>query len=372
MNCEEVQAQLSDYLEKTLPAADLNIIEAHLSVCAPCRMETDYLSECIHQVASLPMVDPPVGFTQRVMARVHEIDETPSFWQRWLLPLRINIPVQATAVILVGILAVYLLEKEPPEKRSLMTSATTVPENQFARPEKNQETAISKAELQQAPAKSHPPAFSAPAPVTGEAKTASGAKEKASPRRAKSLAGEQTATSSPSSPSFPPMEAIGRGTGIVSGTPIKSAGQFPETVEIKSGSLRPEAMSIEPFADYELVFRLQSPAQEQAARRDNLGLSQKFSAPAIAGRQAAGDLDRLLDVLAGSTQPQTVWLTVSKNQYEQLKKELRALGTIESETEVPLLRAEPGEQNSGQLQIKLTVFPPPETKRAVPSSPGDK
>ena len=369
MNCEEVQAQLSDYLEKTLSAADLNIIEAHLSACAPCRMETDYLSECIHQVASLPMVDPPVGFTQRVMARVHEIDETPSFWQRWLLPLRIKIPVQATAVILVGILAVYLLEKEPPEKRSLMTSKATVPENQFARPEKNQETATSKTELQQAPAKSHPLALSAPAPITGETKTAGGAKEKASPRRAKSLAGEQTATGSPSSPSFPP---IGRGTGIVSGTPIKNAGQFPETVEIKSGSLRPEAMSIEPFADYEMVFRLQSPAQEQAARRDNLGLSQKFSAPPITGRQAAGDLDRLLDVLAGSTQPQTVWLTVPKNQYEQLKKELRALGTIESETQIPLLRAEPGEQNSGQLQIKLTVFPPPETKRAVPSSPGDK
>src|SRR5215467_13435655 len=122
MNCEEVQAQLSDYLEKTLSAADLNIIEAHLSACAPCRMETDYLSECIHQVASLPMVDPPVGFTQRVMARVHEIDETPSFWQRWLLPLRIKIPVQATAVILVGILAVYLLEKEPPKKLSPRTT----------------------------------------------------------------------------------------------------------------------------------------------------------------------------------------------------------------------------------------------------------
>src|SRR5215831_11776773 len=117
MNCEEVQAQLSDYLDKTLPTADLHAIEAHLSTCALCRTETDYLSECIHQVASLPIVEPPIGFTQRVVARVYEIDEQPNFfWQRWLFPLRIKIPLQATAAALIGILAVYMLQKEPPEK----------------------------------------------------------------------------------------------------------------------------------------------------------------------------------------------------------------------------------------------------------------
>ena len=126
MNCQEVQAQLSDYLEKALPIADLNIIDAHLSACAPCRMETDYLSECIRQVASLPIVDPPIGFTQRVMARVREINEKPGFWERWLFPLRIKIPLQATAVVLVGILAVYVLQKEPPEKRPLIRSETKI------------------------------------------------------------------------------------------------------------------------------------------------------------------------------------------------------------------------------------------------------
>jgi Putative zinc-finger/Predicted integral membrane protein (DUF2275) len=364
MNCEEVQAQLSDYLEKALPTADLKIIEAHLSACALCRMETDYLSECIHQVASLPIVDPPIGFTQRVMACVRETNEKPSFWERWLFPLRIKIPLQATAVLVVGILAVYLLEKEPPEKRPLMTSETIVPENQFGRMEKNQETPISKTESQQAPAKSQTPASSAPVSKTSQTKTARGANEKILLSRAKSLAEERSDTSSPSSPT----EAKGPGTGIVSGTPIKSSGQFPEPVEFKSGSLRPEAITVEPFADYETVFRLQSSTQQQP-RRDNAGLSQK---PAVVvGRQATGgDLDRLLEVVAGSAQPQTVWLNVSKSQYEQLKKALRAMGTIESETQVPLLTGEPGDQNNGQLQIKLTVLPAPETNRATPS--GDK
>jgi Predicted integral membrane protein (DUF2275)/Putative zinc-finger len=361
MNCEEVQAQLSDYLEKALPTADVKIIEAHLSACALCRMETDHLSECIHQVASLPIVDPPIGFTQRVMAHVREINEKPSFWERWLFPLRIKIPLQAAAVLLVGILAVYLLEKEPPEKRPLMTSETIVPENQFGRMEKNQETPISKTESQQAPARSQTLASSAPVSKTGQTKTLSGANEKISLSRAKSLAEERSDTSSPSSPT----EAKGRGTGIVSGTPIKSSGQFSETVEFKSSSLRPEAITVEPFADYETVFRLQSSTQQQP-RRDNAGLSQKPAA--VVGRQATGgDLDRLLEVVAASAQPQTVWLTVSKSQYEQLKKELRAIGTIESETQVPLLTGEPGDQNNGQLQIKLIVLPAPETNRTIPS-----
>jgi hypothetical protein len=115
-----------------------------------------------------------------------------------------------------------------------------------------------------------------------------------------------------------------------------------------------------------MVFRLQSPAQEQV-RRDNVGLSQSPGAPAIAARQAVGDLNQLLDAVASSTQPQTVWLTVPKSQYEQLKKQLRAIGTIESEKQIPLLMAEPGEQNNGQLQIKLTVLPAPETNRTTPS-----
>jgi cytoskeletal protein RodZ len=367
MNCEEVQAQLSDYLEKALPTADLKIIEAHLSACALCRMETDYLSECIHQVASLPIVDPPIGFTQRVMARVREINEKPGFWERWLFPLRIKIPLQAAAVLVVGILAVYVLKKEPPKNRPLMTSETIVPESQFGRTEKNQETPLSK-ESQQAPAKSQSLASSAPVSKTGQTKTTSGANEKISLSGAKALVEERSDTSSPSSPPLPPTEAKGRGTGMVSGTPIKSSGQFPETVEIKSGSLRQEAITVEPFADYEMVFRLPSSTQLQP-RRDNAGLSQKPAA--VPGRQAGvGDLDRLLEVVAGAAQPQTVWLNVSKSQYEELKKALRAMGTIESETQVPLLTGEPGDQNNGQLQIKLTVLPAPETNRVTPS--GDK
>ena len=348
MNCEEVQAQLSDYLDKALPAADFHAVEAHLSVCTLCRTETHYLSECIRHVASLPVVEPPLGFTQRVMARVHEIDEQPNFfWQRWFFPLRIKIPLQATAVALVGILAIYILLKEPEKSPPISTT-----QNQVASTGKKQEGQAVKTDSQRTLEKAPTPTSTQPGLKTGQAKTTSG-NDKVSLRRAQTLAEERP----------PSAEENGRRTRITDTVPV-SSGPGPDFVPSKSSSSEP--IIFEPFADYEMVFRLQN-----QARRENTAMGD------ATGQQTAGeDLSRLMQVVARSGQSKTAWFTVSKNQYEQWKKELRTMGTVESETLVPLFGSEPGEQNNGQLQIKLTVLPPAETKRAAPSviplSTGDK
>jgi predicted anti-sigma-YlaC factor YlaD len=100
MNCDEIQAQLSEYLERSLGAVPMALVEEHLAACAPCREETELLSETIGQVAGLPVVEPPPGFTQRVMAHVREIEPQPELWQRLFLPLRQKLPVQVTALAL--------------------------------------------------------------------------------------------------------------------------------------------------------------------------------------------------------------------------------------------------------------------------------
>jgi len=375
MNCQEVQAWLSDYLEQSLDAANLEIIENHLSLCPFCRAEADHLKECIRYIATLPSVDPPIGFTQRVMAQAREIEMQPSLWERLLFPLRIKIPIQATAVVMIGILAIYLLNKEPPDKQGFITSEATVSKKPLLRIEQGNGSPESSAEVQQPPANSNrladtrAPSSAAPVSKTAQTRAAGGAQEPVSADRAKSLTEEP---SDSNSPSLSPVEP--RGRAIIAGTPVTNSvfgsGQVPS--EFESGFLRSGSVSIEPFADYEMVFRLHPQLQDQA-RRDNPNLSQKAGARAVAERQgAAGVLDRLLESVGDGTRPQTVWLSVSKSQYEQWKKELRAVGTIESETQIPLLRAEPGAQTNGQLQIKLTVFPATEANRATPSSPNDR
>ena len=69
MNCEEVQKYLSDFLDKSLDNERAQEIEDHLAACSLCSEEMASLAECQRLVSGLPVVEPPVGFTNRVMAR---------------------------------------------------------------------------------------------------------------------------------------------------------------------------------------------------------------------------------------------------------------------------------------------------------------
>jgi hypothetical protein len=384
MNCQEVQAQLSDYLEKSLDPANLKSIETHLSTCLVCRTESDNLNECIRQVAALTIIDPPIGFTQRVMARVREMENRPSFWQRLFFPLQIKIPIQATAVVLIGIFAVYLFEKEQrykpplPDSFNKMTESpqTTTPKNQFSEAEQDKGASVSGAKRPAAPTKSdslmdaHAHSSSLRKDTGAlQAKTALG-----KIGETKAFSEERNEINSPSPLTSESRERAG---GIILGTPVVNPGvglgPFSAPSELGSSSLRPGVASIEPFADYDLVLRRFPLQQQDQSRRDSATARRKPDVGLAAGRQSVPQsLDRVLAAVPDTTQPQTVWITLPQSQYEQFKRDLRAVGTIESETHNPLLRSEPGEQTNGQLQIKLMVIPAAETNRSAPASPSDR
>ena len=112
MNCEEIQNRLSEYLDRSLDTISAKNIEVHLACCPLCRAEVAALSNCIRQIAALPAVEPPLGFAQRVMAHVREIEAKPTVWQRLFFPPKIKIPVHASAVIVVAGLAILLSQKQ--------------------------------------------------------------------------------------------------------------------------------------------------------------------------------------------------------------------------------------------------------------------
>ncbi len=90
MNCDQVQARLSEYLEKSLEREVLEAVESHLSSCPLCQAEAEFLAESVRSVADLPSVEPPLGFSQRVMTRVREEAERPRLWQRLFFPISVN------------------------------------------------------------------------------------------------------------------------------------------------------------------------------------------------------------------------------------------------------------------------------------------
>jgi hypothetical protein len=111
MNCEEANIHLPEYLDKTLDTATMTRVATHIISCANCGTEADELIDCIKQVAALPSLDPPIGFAQRVIAHVRELEEKPTIWQRLFLPWSQKIPLPAMALVMVGVLGVLLYQK---------------------------------------------------------------------------------------------------------------------------------------------------------------------------------------------------------------------------------------------------------------------
>jgi len=114
MNCEESQPLLSAYLDGQLDEAQRRAVEAHLASCARCRADEAALGRVVASVARLPAVEPPPGFSQRVMAHVREEAHRPALWRSLFLPAWPKIPLHVAGALLLGGLAVYLFQASQP------------------------------------------------------------------------------------------------------------------------------------------------------------------------------------------------------------------------------------------------------------------
>lgn len=113
MTCHDARESLSAFLDEALGPDERREIEAHLEGCPECRRELERLRQT---VALLHRVEParaPVGFVDRVTEAAR-----PRPWYRRaaaavFLPLSVKLPVEATALVMVALLAVYVFERTP-------------------------------------------------------------------------------------------------------------------------------------------------------------------------------------------------------------------------------------------------------------------
>lgn len=198
MTCDETRDTLSAYLDEALAPEERSLVDAHLEGCAECRQELEALRGT---VALLQRVEParaPVGFVDRVVAAAR-----PRPWYRRaadavLLPLSIKLPLEATAVVMVGLLAVYLFERSPELRRAAREVA---PQQDAAAPAK--EKAVEQLADKAAP----PPVPATPAPAERPARAA-GERDRADAPLLRDVAPQITASppaaSAPAAPASPP------------------------------------------------------------------------------------------------------------------------------------------------------------------------
>jgi anti-sigma factor RsiW len=363
MNCQDVQGQLSDYLDFSLSAAQLALVKKHLAACPPCREEAEVLSECIRQVGTLPVLDVPLGFTQRVMSHVREEATQPSFWQRFLLPLSGKLPAQATAVVIVGFLGIYLLQREQPQQqltiaREAITPAATSEQDStlLVAKEPNSPKTSAIPQTQSSPTQA---AQIAPSVQQPGSNSQDESRSHVEPMAALAPAVESVPDPSLREPTAPGAPV--RPKPVVSGTPVPTApmppssgaNSFSNRSDPDISAFRASPINIEPFADLELILRRHTapPAIDGGdVRKTDVGQA-----------AAPRPIERLMAAIPDRTRPQTIWINVPEDQYESFKSELYTIGIIESESRVPMLREQTGGYADRQIRVKLTAVPAPET-----------
>jgi len=409
MNCQEVQKYLSEFLDGNLEVERSQRVSDHLAACAPCSEEMASLAECQRLVSGLPKVEPPVGFSNRVMAHVREAARKQSLWGRLFLPLRIKIPVQATAVVLIAVLAAFIYQKELRQRESVIT---VEPEKSPGREDKRDELTAEQAragesipdvtnlpikefkdsaQLQEAqplaksgnqnkgiPGRQPTPttpsedqvgslATLAPAPLQEKS---SATNEAASPSLEQSSpAAETRAEAPPLQPPRPEKDNVSKDVALE-----RESLSYAETREksvassldaLRSGAVAGVALP----SDHDLAIRLKDPARDDKATADRLETDfAQSERPSSLPENESKNLDRARQQAIQTGQVQTIWITIARNQYELFKKGLAELGSIEMEPSTPA-KTDALSKSSDQLRIKIMIFPPPASGSPGPSHP---
>jgi hypothetical protein len=115
MRCEGIQDRFSAYLEDELEAAERRSIESHVEACVGCRQELALLRRTVSTLQSLEEIEVPPRLTAAIQAGVSA--EGGSRWRhlvsRLFFPLHIKLPLEAMALLLVTLGAVYVYRSAP-------------------------------------------------------------------------------------------------------------------------------------------------------------------------------------------------------------------------------------------------------------------
>jgi hypothetical protein len=106
MNCAEVTSLVSEYLDRRLHLKQAADLEEHARGCARCRQQIDELKATISLVGALEPVEARPDFVVQVNRKIDAAEKKSLF--QWLFsPLKIKVPLEIAALLLVSTLAVH-------------------------------------------------------------------------------------------------------------------------------------------------------------------------------------------------------------------------------------------------------------------------
>lgn len=113
MTCLEAQEQFSALADETLSRGERAALDAHLVGCADCHRELERFRATVSLLRAIEPAQASLGFVDRVLAVTRPTPWYRRLLRRAFLPLPMKIPLEAAAIVLVGIGVAYVFQQTP-------------------------------------------------------------------------------------------------------------------------------------------------------------------------------------------------------------------------------------------------------------------
>jgi len=99
MNCEQINAQLDDFLDQQISEEDSNAIKQHLAECPHCNTQFQEMQTLLQQLKIIPIPQMKPGFQSRVLRQARPTNHHRTFWAGF------GSAIAATLVLWFGVIA---------------------------------------------------------------------------------------------------------------------------------------------------------------------------------------------------------------------------------------------------------------------------
>jgi hypothetical protein len=117
MTCDEARELFSARVDEALASAEAAQFDAHLAECAECRTSFARFERTVSLVRGIPPAHAPAGFVDRVLERARPVSWPRRVARRLFVPMRIKLPMEAAALVLIAGLAVMTFRQSPEMQR---------------------------------------------------------------------------------------------------------------------------------------------------------------------------------------------------------------------------------------------------------------
>jgi len=113
MSCADNRLLHSALLDGELAPDERAQVEAHLASCPECTAELAALARTLGMLHALPAARAPLGFVDRVLGAARPMPWHRRWGRRLFQPRHVKLPLEAAAVVLVALGAVYVFQNTP-------------------------------------------------------------------------------------------------------------------------------------------------------------------------------------------------------------------------------------------------------------------